>query len=194
MQKRVYERIGVRVDQILQSHGTTNTGNVARRCFDNTQGFAEALNLDPQFVNNLASILLLFKSRMHLNLQKLRQFTKETYKMNYELYPWSRMSPSVHKLLEHGCDIAEQFPLPMIYFSEDALESWHKYYRRNMTSHARQHNRTCRILDVFNRAIYLSDPKISMILIDNRQKQKATEVPASLNEFLQERLKHFRKT
>lgn len=65
----------------------------------------------------------------------------------------------------------------MIYYCEDALESWHKLYRKNIKSHSRQNNRSNSILDVFNRAIYLSDqinsnPKISLILIHERQKTK----------------------
>ena len=53
--------------------------------------------------------------------------------------------------------------MPMIYFAEDGSESWHKLYRINMTKHARQTSRSNRILDVYNRAICTTDPKIVLI-------------------------------
>ncbi|KYM95706.1 hypothetical protein ALC62_13648 [Cyphomyrmex costatus] len=93
------------------------------------------------------------------------------------------MSPTFHKLLQHGCEIAKQFPLPMLYFSEDALESWHKFYRRNLISHARQRSRKCRLLDVFNRALYFSDPKISLILINERLQTINDQIPEQIQRF-----------
>ena len=82
------------------------------------------------------------------------------------------MNPSMHKLLKHGCEVARKFPLPIAYYSEDGSESWHKLYRRNMTKHSRQTSRENRLLDVFNKALHLSDPKISLIMIDKRLKKK----------------------
>ena len=97
------------------------------------------------------------------------------------------MNPSLHKLLKHGCEIAREFPLPMIYYSEDANESWHKLYRKNMSAHSRQNSRKNRLLDVFNRAVYLTDPMISLILIENRIKfYKKKRITAVLKEFVKE--------
>lgn len=107
---------------------------------------------------------------MELNLNELEVFCWQTYCRHYELYPWARMNPTLHKFLKHGCEIAKNCSLPMAYYSEDANESWHKLYRRNMMSHLRQNSRDNRIIDVFNRAVHLSDPKISLILIEDRLK------------------------
>ena len=57
VQKNIYKNLGVRVDQVLQGHGTTNTGNIARRCFDNTAKFSEALEIDFELVSNITTIL-----------------------------------------------------------------------------------------------------------------------------------------
>ena len=86
------------------------------------------------------------------------------------------MSPTVHKLLAHGCDIAKKFPMPQIYFAEDCTESWHKYYRKNIISHARQNSRENRLLDIFNRALCFSDPIIFLIYVNRRLKEQ-TSVP-----------------
>lgn len=119
----------MRADQVIQGFGTTNTGNLARTCFAKPQLFAETLEIDEVLVKNVAWILLAFKCKKQLDLEKLEKFCWTTYCRNYTLYPWSRLSPTVHKLLKHGCEIARKFPMPMAYYSEDANESWHKLYR-----------------------------------------------------------------
>lgn len=165
------------MDQVLQGHGTSNTGNVARKCFQNHSLFSEALGINEVLVKNIATILSAFKSKKSLKLNELENFCWETYCLHYNLFPWARMSPSLHKLLKHGCEIARQFSIPIVYYSEDSNESWHKLYRKNMVSHARQNGRKNRLLDVFNRAVCLSDPKVSLIKIEKRmrlyKKQKA---------------------
>lgn len=158
VQNSIENILHVRVDQVLQGHGTTNTGNVARRCFKNPELFATALELDVNLVKNIANIILLFKSKRALKLENIKVLCNDTIDLHNQLYPWAKMNPSLHKLLKHGCEVALKFPLPMAYFAEDAGESWHKIYRRNWTDHARQSSRANRTLDVFNRAVCLSDP------------------------------------
>ena len=51
------------------------------------------------------------------------------------------MNVSLHKLLVHRCQISEKFPLPIAYFSEDAGESMHEYYRDWFINRSRQKNR-----------------------------------------------------
>ena len=189
VQKNILEKIGVRVDQVLQGHGTTNTGNLARRCFHDPKLFAEALGIDPKLVENISVILSAFKSKKSVKLDELEQFCSNTYNLHYRLYPWARMNPSLHKLLKHGCQIARQFPLPIAYYAEDANESWHKVYRKNIKSHARQNSRKNRLFDIFKRAIYLSDPKISLILINNRFKfQRTQRKTMDISKFLDSKL------
>ncbi|OXU22516.1 hypothetical protein TSAR_014078 [Trichomalopsis sarcophagae] len=168
VQKEIFKNFGIRVDQVLQGHGTTNTGNLARKCFQDPTKFAQSLGINTNLVANIALILELFKCKKMLKLDKLEQFCRETYALHYNIYDWARLSPTLHKPLRHGCEIARLFPLPMAYFAEDALESSHKYYRRNMILHARKNSRANRILDVYKRAIYLNDPKISLSKIDQR--------------------------
>lgn len=98
------------------------------------------------------------------------------------------MSPTVHKALVHGCDIIKQFPLPVAYYAEDALETSHKFFRKYMIQHARQSSRKLRIIDVFQRMIYLSDPKISLININDRTKKHKLELINDTKIFMKERL------
>ena len=121
--------MGIRVDQVIQGKGTTNTGNLARRCFQNPEKFADALEIDRKVVSNIALILEAYKCKLKLKLDELENFCNETYDSFYELYSWARMNIAMHKLLKHGCEITRKFPLPIAYFAEDANESIHKIYR-----------------------------------------------------------------
>ena len=94
---------------MLQGHTTTNTGNVARRCFAEPTKFAEALEVDSELVSRLSTIILAFKSKQLLDLGKLNEYCQTTYKMYFSLYPWARMSPTIHKILMDGCGVANYF-------------------------------------------------------------------------------------
>lgn len=182
--KRLFDATGIIADRVLQGHGTTNTGNNARRCFSEPEVFAEALEIDLGFVQNIALILSLFRCKLNLNMTEMRKLCKETYTLHNKIFYWARMKPTVHKLLIHGCDIADQFPLPIGYYSEDASESWHKLYRKYMVDHARQDSREHRILDVFHRAIYMSDPKLSLYYIEKRLKTNKTNISDEMKKYL----------
>ncbi|XP_017472387.1 PREDICTED: uncharacterized protein LOC108363512 [Rhagoletis zephyria] len=60
IQKVLYDRLRFKVDLCLQGHGTTNTGNLAGRCFSEASLFAECLELDYTLVKNIAHILICF--------------------------------------------------------------------------------------------------------------------------------------
>lgn len=154
IQAEVFDAFSVLPDRVLQGKGTTNTGNSARTCFSEPAKFAKALGINEKFVKNVALLLSIFKSRHFFDQEEVQKLCEETNKMHFDLFPWAKMKPSVHKFLVHGCDIARQFPLPAGFYSEDASESWHKYFRQNEISHSRQNSRRNRILDLFNRAIY----------------------------------------
>lgn len=120
-----------------------------------------------------------------LNLPRLQEFCRKTYKIYYETYPWARMCPTLHKMLIHGCEIASKLPLPVAYFAEDANESWHRLYRKNMISHARQDSREHRLKDVITRALYLSDPKFSLVNIQKRMRMsKHNESSSTIQKFI----------
>ena len=186
VQKLLYDKLGVKIDLCLQGHGTTNTGNIARKCFSQPELFANCLDLDENFVSNIANILIIFKSKKNVDLDKLEKLCLDTYKQHYNLYKWARMNPTTHKILMHECQIARKFPLPISYYSEDSSEAWHKLNRRNMRDHSPQNSRQNRIVDVFNYAIYYSDPKISLVYIENRLKfHKNREISSEIKGFFQ---------
>lgn len=77
VKKRVEDALGVRIDQVLQGHGTINTGNVARKCFSKPETFAIALQLDVELVQKLALLIYNFKSKHPLNFEKIQDLCDE---------------------------------------------------------------------------------------------------------------------
>lgn len=174
----LFGKFYVRTDEVQHGSGTSFNGNTARACFKDTAKLANSLGINEQLVKRLAFILLAFRRKEGLNMDRLETYCTETYKLFFELYPWAKMNPSIHKMLRHGVAIARQFPLSLAYFAEDAAESMHKYYRKNSISHARQSSRANRLMDVFNRAVDCSDPLISSIYLENRIKSEKKELPS----------------
>lgn len=175
---KLFEAFSVRVDEVKHGSGTSLNGNSSRKCFKDPSELAKVLGINEGLVKRLSFILLAFKRKQGVNLQILENYCTETYKLFFELYPWAKMNPSVHKMLRHGVDIARKFPLSLAYFAEDADESMHKCYRNSSIHHARQNSRENRLKDVFNRAVDMSDPLISTIYLEKRCQAEKQELPA----------------
>lgn len=160
------------MDQVLQGMGTTNNGNTARRCLEDPHKLAACLGIDEGLVERLYFVLLAYKQKRFVDQQILYNYSIETSKLIFLLYPWCQIPPTVHKLLVHGVQIQQHFSLPLAFYAEDAGESCHKIYRINETHHARQISRKSRLQDVFNYSLYFSDPLLSNIYASNRLKFK----------------------
>ncbi len=174
----LFENFYVRVDGVKHGSGTSLNGNTARTCFKDPMALATVLGTDGDLVKRLSFVLLAFKRKEGVDMDILQKYCTETYKLFFKLYPWAKLNPSVHKMLRHGVDIARNFPLSLAYFAEDAAESMHKCYRKSSVSHARQNSRENRLKDVFNRAVDMSDPVISLTYLEKRIKTKKRPLPS----------------
>lgn len=174
----------------MQGHGTTNTGNLARRCLAEPKKFAKCLGLDESLVCDVSLILKLLTSKKLLNVEELEKLCSATYRKCYQLYPWATMSPTFHKLLAHSVEAVRFFwPIPIIFFSEDAGESWHRLYRIYLVRFVRQSNRIYRMRDAMNRALYETDPVVSLIGQEKRikKKNKKKTLPRRANKYFLEK-------
>lgn len=124
----LFEKFSVRIDEVQHGSGTSFNGNTARKCFKDPSTLAKILGINEDFVKRLAFTVLAFKQKEGVHMDRLEIYCTETYKLFFELYPWAKMNPSVHKMLRHGVAIFWHFPLSLAYFAEDAAESMHKYY------------------------------------------------------------------
>lgn len=177
IQRKLYEAFYVRVDVVQHGSGTSLNGNSARKCLKDPSALANALGIDEELVKRLAFVVLAFKQKDGVNMDNLKNYCIETYKLFFKLYSWAKMNPSVHKMLKHGVEICQEFPLSLAYFAEDAAESMHKCYKKNSISHARQSSRANRLKDVFNRSVDFSDPLISNVYLEKRLASQKKELP-----------------
>lgn len=182
--KKLFKEFHVHVDKVLQGKGTSNTGNVAKRLLSKPTLLAQTLELDIELVENLSTILMVFSSKHQINFDKFEPFCESTNALFYRKYNWAKMRPTVHKYLKHGVAICKMFKYPQAYYAEDAGEHMHKLYRSFKLHHARQNSRKNRLVDTFNQAMYESDPLISLLMIDDRQKKKHDPLPHRVQQFL----------
>ena len=95
------------VDVPKQGFGTTNDGNTARRAFANAEVFADFVEVDINLINRSKNILIIVNSGYEINIDPFRQYCLRTSDLLVEKYGWYVMPPTIHKLLEHGPEIAE---------------------------------------------------------------------------------------
>jgi len=98
-----------------------------------------------------------------INTQAFSEYCKNTAALYVILYPWYNMPASVHKILVHGADIIKKAPLPIGMYSEEALESRNKDFRKYRESYSRKFSREKTLNDVFCRLLISSDPYISSL-------------------------------
>lgn len=132
------EQLGLRISEPRPGGGNSNSGNVARRFFQENDEVAKITGLDKNLLERFHVILTLINSKAEINVQEYRVYAEETRKMYNNLYNWYALSPTVHKLLVHGAAIIQHSLLPVGMFSEEAGESRNKSIRKFRESHARK--------------------------------------------------------
>ena len=94
----------------------------------------------------------------------------KTSEMLVEKYDWYKIPPSVHKLLEHGYQIADYFDLPVGLYSEEAQEACNKIVRNARLGHTARISRMNTMMNQVHYLLLRSDPIISSI---SYKKQKS---------------------
>ncbi|KAE9542437.1 hypothetical protein AGLY_003298 [Aphis glycines] len=123
IQKRFWNKMGLKVDKVTQGSETSNTVNVARRLFNNPENVVDITGINLELINRISTILSVISSRYEINTEKIDNYAKMTAKLYVELYDWYRMPPSVHKVLIHGALVIKYFLLPIRFLSEEAQEN-----------------------------------------------------------------------
>jgi len=98
IQFRLWNKLSIKVDKVVQRRRTSNTGNVAR----NTEKVAKITGINLNLLKRFSTILKIISRGYEINNEKFEKYTKETAKLYVELYNWYRMPPSIHKILIHG--------------------------------------------------------------------------------------------
>lgn len=156
-------RLGLLVDIVKQGKGSTNDGNTARKFFSNLEISSEITGLDFNLLKKFFVILQTISSGHKIDVAKFKQFTFETAQLYVSLYNWYYMPASVHKLLLHGAEIVQYALVPIGLLSEEAQEANHKLFREYRRNHARKMSRTSNNEDILHSLLLASDPVISDI-------------------------------
>lgn len=188
-QKEMFQQMGLLVDIIKQGFGTTNDGNTARRFFREYKKSAEITKIDENLIKKFAIILQAISSGKNINIDKFRDYCRDTALLYISLYPWYYMPSSIHKLLFHGADICQHFSfIPVGMLSEEASEARNKDFRHIRERHSRKTSRKNTNEDIMHYFLVSSDPFISHMKPKYKKTQMALfpEVNHLLREEIEE--------
>jgi len=87
------------VDIPMQGSGNTNSGNTARRFFEQYELSAEITGVNENLIRRLGVILRSMASGYAINIDSFREYALQTAKMFVSEYPWYYMPSSVHRIL-----------------------------------------------------------------------------------------------
>ena len=164
IQRELRAKLCITVDQPMAGgSGTSNTGNVARRFFQNSPETADILSLDPNLLGRLYVILCILASTKKFDLQKLDQYCWATMELLSSLYPWYYTPQAVHKILVHSTQVMQIKNLPIGALSEEAQESRNKDVKNYTQFFSLKTNRQHTNRDVMRRLLFGSDPEVSSL-------------------------------
>lgn len=160
LQAEFIRRLNLRVEEPRATGGTSTTGNVARRAFASYEITADILGLDPILIKNVGLMLDAVSSHYAINIEEYERLAEETYNIYVTKYGNIPLSPSLHRLLIHGAEVAKSSIVPGGYLSEEATEAKNKTLRFTRAHNSRQDTREHNLTDVFNRSLEESDEVI----------------------------------
>ena len=144
---------------------------------DHPDILASECNVPIQFVKGIYVIWLALASSLPISPQKFQTYcdsVKECYVQNVDWYP---LSPTLHKILEHGSQVLELFPdsITSGLLSEEPGESSNKDVKKFQIEHSRQDSVEHRTLDPFHRLLERSDPRILSILAEQSNSRRKNQ-------------------
>ena len=163
--KKMQEEFGLVVDTPRAGgSGTSNTGNTARRAFQEEQKFAEILEIDVELVHRIHVLLIAVNADIPLDEEAFRLYGRQTAQLWVSQYGKFYMPVSLHQLFIHGWESLRQSTLPITFFTEQSLESCNKAFKSDRLHHSRRDSRLNTMTDQFNRQTDRSDLVIAMAL------------------------------
>ena len=161
IRQKFRKEYGIIVDGVKPGFGTTNTGNTARKFFENPKKTSEITGLNEELIDRCDTILRVISSGYPIDVTAFKKYALDTARLYVRFYEWYPMPASVHKILLHGSQAIEIAVLPIGMLSEEAQESRNKDFRKFRTSKSRKTSRKDNLQDVFNQMILTSDPVLT---------------------------------
>ena len=180
-QTKFKEKMNLLVDVPRQGGaGNSNSGNVARRAFQDEETFAEITEVDVRLIRRLHVMLIAINKDFEIDCEAFREYGLETAALWIFLYPWHPMTVSIHHLCIHGWESMKFSSLPISFYTEQSLESTNKSLKYDRTHHSRKDSRLHCITDQFNRQNDKSDIVIALYLQQRRRRAARQEVPVEV--------------
>nr|XP_012566690.2 uncharacterized protein LOC105850829 [Hydra vulgaris] len=186
IQKKFREELSLIVDMPKQGFGNTNDGNTARRAFEESITFSEIIGVDVDIISRLETILKAVCSGYDLDPSSFQSYCNDTTDKILSEYNWYVIPPSVHKLLEHGLQIANALELPIGVYSEESLEALNKEIKNTRINHSCKISRINVMKNQFNYLMIRSDPVISSIQFTNHRCENGKLLPIEVLSLLKQ--------
>ena len=133
LQEAFRERLGLRVYIPMPHGGNSNTGNVARKAFENIEIFSEITEFPLDLLKDLYDLAMAMSCSQKISPKLYREKAKawlDRFHGDDEIN-WHWFSPTVHILLEHGHEIIAILPCASGLSSEEAIEHGNKVFSKN---------------------------------------------------------------
>ena len=174
--KHIRKKLGFLIDTPTSGGGNTDTGGIAERFFSRESredicsiilkesdrvAFSKLLEL----YNTVLSVCQNTDASKKAIPQEVRGLCQELMLFEKTKFPWAMLSPSVHSMCGHNPElfiITQGAPIAI--YSEQGSEAWNKHirsYKSGPAARARQTSVQENILDIFNRMMVRTHPKIA---------------------------------
>ncbi|CAH0386289.1 unnamed protein product [Bemisia tabaci] len=113
---KMKKRFGLDLDKPKQGSGNSNYESFARTFFAKSDVTTEILDFDKELLYNFHDILRILNNNVNerINTSTFKELLQTTFDQYVKLYGWYKMPVTVHNVLVHGCDIIEDFDLPVM--------------------------------------------------------------------------------
>ena len=149
----------------MNSIGSKNDGDYARRFFEDACAISTILSVDEILLHRVGVILDAINCNLPLNIEAFAEYTRGTPERYVDLYPWYKMPNTLHKVLMHGALVDESLLLPVGTMSGEAQESCNKLYKNYRANHAMTDSRISTNRDVMHMLLAASDPYVNSLRI-----------------------------
>ena len=155
--------------------GSSNDGNMCRRILrDHPDLVAEECQVPIEFVKGIYVIWIALASSLPICPEKFQNYCNSVKQVYLDNVGWYKLSPTLHKILEHGSLVIQLFPDSIMsgVLSEEPAEASNKDVKHFQLNHARQDSHEHRNIDVFHRQMDRLDPQILHYYEKNRKAQR----------------------
>ena len=172
------EKLGLLVDVPKGGgSGNSNTGNTARRAFQDEATFADITGVDQELIHRIHMMLVVINTDHVIDESKFKTYGYDTAALWAALYEWCYMSITLHQLFFHAWESIRFSSLPLSFFTEQSLESCNKTFKNDRENHSRKDSRLHTIEDQFHRQSDRSDLVIGLKLSAKQKKKMQEPLP-----------------